>query len=534
MRVAPAVLSLALGWSLTGCDVQEPSPIEPTTQAAEARPPASNPTPAIIQLRKIGGFQHGGPLAAEISAYDDVSRRLFVVNGALGSVDVMDFRDPASPSRITTLAVDGAANSVAANGGVVAVAVEGPTRTDLGTVVFYRATTLQRISSVTVGALPDMLTFTPDGRYLLVANEGEPNDDYTVDPEGSVSVIDVRNINFPSVRTAGFTAFNGRAQELRAAGVRIFGPGSTVAQDLEPEYITVSEDGRTAWVSLQENNALAVLDVENATITNILPLGFKDHSLPGNGLDASDRDNAINIRPWPVYGMYQPDGITSYSVSGRTYIVTANEGDARDWPGFSEESRVNALPLNPDVFTDEVCGGPCSANSRLGRLTVTTTLGLNEGTGQYDALYAFGARSFSIWSEDGELVWDSGEQLERITASRDGPSARFNASNANNNFDDRSDNKGPEPEDVVVGRFGEKVYAFVGLERVGGVMVYDVTNPYAPFFVDYLNTRNGTSGDLGPEGLTFIPAVRSPNKRPLLVVANEVSGTTAVFEVLIR
>jgi len=531
--------TIVLALSIVGCDIESESSVSPDLAAAALRAPASDPTPSSVRLRKIGGYEHGGALAAEISAYDDVSRRLFVVNGALGTVDVLDLRDPANPLSVTSLSVGGAANSVATHGGIVAVAIEGATRTDLGTVAFYRATTLDLISTVQVGALPDMVVFTPNGRRLLVANEGEPNDSYTVDPVGSVSVIDLTNVNFPTVRTAGFEAFNGRRDELIAAGVRIFGPGASVAQDMEPEYITVSDDGQTAWAALQENNALAVLDVESATITDILPLGYKNHSLPGNGLDVSDQDGMINIRNWPVFGMYQPDAISSFSVGGQTYIVTANEGDSRDWPGFSEVRRVresgsNILPLNPAVFTSAVCGGTCTDAVRLGRLNVTTTMGFNEDTGVYDALYAFGARSFSIWTANGQLVWDSGDQLEQITASRDGSAARFNASNSNNTFDNRSDDKGPEPEAVVVARLGAKVFAFIGLERVGGVMVYEITNPHMPVFVDYLNTRNGNSGDLGPEGLLFIPAVRSPNKRPLLVSANEVSGTTAIFEIELR
>jgi len=535
MRSNPTTLTLlvaALG--LAACDVQSPLTADPEAPLLESRVPASDPTPSTVRLTKIGGFAHGGALAAEISAYDEVSKRLFVVNGALGTLDVLDFRSPAAPTKIATLSVNAfgsAANGVATHRGIVAVAVEAVDRTAPGTVAFYRAATLEPISSVTVGALPDMVAFTPDGRYALVANEGEPSDDYTIDPEGSVSVIDVTNINFPTVRTADFTAFNGQAAQLRAQGVRLFGPGATVAQDLEPEYITVSEDGKTAWVSLQENNALAVVDVESATVSAVLPLGYKDHSIPGQGMDVSDRDGGVNIRTWPVFAMYQPDAIASYSVGGATYVVTANEGDARDYAGFSEEARVGSLPLNPAIFTDAVCGGPCRANARLGRLTVTTTLGRNDDTGLYDALYAFGARSFSIWTGHGQLVWDSGDEFERITAERATAGAQFNAGNSNNVLDDRSDNKGPEPEGVVVARFGAKTFAFIGLERVGGVMVYDVTHPHAPFFVDYLNTRSGTTGDLGPEGLAFIPAVRSPNKRPLLLVSNEVSGTTAVFEI---
>jgi hypothetical protein len=367
---------------------------------------------------------------------------------------------------------------------------------------------------------------------VVVANEGEPNATYTVDPEGSVSIIDVSNVNRPTVRTATFTAFNGQAAALRAAGVRIFGPGASVAQDLEPEYVAVAEDGRTAWVTLQENNALAVVDLASATVTKIAPLGYKSHEGAGRGLDVSDRDNAIRIRPWPVLGMYQPDAIAAYSAGGQTYLVTANEGDARDYPaaGFSEEERVGGL-LEPAVFTPARCGGPCAGNANLGRLTVTRTLGKN-AQGRYAQLYAFGARSISVWNAAGQQVWDSGDELEQRTAQA--LPMLFNAGHEDPTFDSRSDNKGPEPEGVVLGRLGAKTFAFVGLERVGGVIVYDVTTPAAPSFVTYVNTRAGAGGDLGPEGLTFVRATDSPSKRPLLIVGHEVSGTTAIFEIVLR
>jgi hypothetical protein len=337
-----------------------------------------------------------------------------------------------------------------------------------------------------------------------------------------VSIVDVSNVNRPTVRTATFGAFDARRAELLAKGVRIFGPNATVAQDLEPEYVAVGEDGRTAWVTLQENNALAVVDLVSATVTDVLPLGYKDHSVAGRGLDALDNDGAVNIRPWRVFGMYQPDAIAAYTVGGQTYLVTANEGDAREWGSFREEVRASTLQLAAGFPTAE----------RPGRLNVTNQLGRNPETGRFDALYAFGARSVSIWTAGGQQVWDSGETLERATSAL--PMAAFNASNSNNTFDDRSDNKGPEPEGVVLGRLGRKTFAFVGLERVGGVIVFDVTTPASPELVTYVNTRTGTTGDLGPEGLTFVPAVRSPSKRPLLIVANEVSGTTAIFEIGLR
>jgi hypothetical protein len=229
--------------------------------------------------------------------------------------------------------------------------------------------------------------------------------------------------------------------------------------------------------------------------------------------------------------MYQPDAIATYSAGGQTYLITANEGDARDYTGFAEEARVSTLRLDPSVFTTTACGGACNAADRLGRLTVTTALG-RDASGTHTALYAYGARSFSIWDSRAKLVWDSGEELERRTSAL--PNVQFNASNDNNNRDDRSDNKGPEPEGVAVARLGSRTFAFIGLERVGGVIVYDVSSPTAPFFVTYINTREGATGDLGPEGLAIVPASSSPTASPLLLVGNEVSGTTSIYQINLR
>ena len=513
-----------------GCGDDEP------TQLITPTPPVE-PTPTTISLARIGGFAGGAVGAAEITAYDSASKRLFVVNGALGSVDVLDMTNPAAPAKVGTITATGAANSVDVRGGIVAVAIEATVRTDNGRVTFYQAASLQQLSSVTVGPVPDMLAFSPNGRYVVVANEGEPSSTYAVDPEGSVSIIDVQTISAPSVRTAGFTSFNGQEAALRATGIRIYGPNASAARDFEPEYVAISPDSRTAWVTLQENNAIATVDLTAGSVTGVRALGFKDHSRAGNGLDASDRDSptstgSVNIRTWPgLFGMYQPDAIAAYTVNGTTYLVTANEGDARDWPpGLVEEARVSTLTLNPSVFTDAACGGPCRDNARLGRLTVTNQLGRNATTGQYDALYVLGGRSFSIWNAtSGMQIWDSGDQLEQRTTAL--PNVLFNASSSGNALDDRSDNKGPEPEGLALATFGNKTFAFIGLERVGGVMVYDITNPMSPSFVTYVSGRTGDSGDLGPEGMHFIPARRSPNGQPLLVVGNEISGTTAIFQI---
>ena len=240
--------------------------------------------------------------AAEITAFDPASRRAFVVNALSGAVDVLDMSDPVNPAKIDTLTVadiaaDAVVNSVAVANGLVAVAVESNPKTDPGYVAVFGAADLQLRDSIQVGAQPDMVTFTPDGQYVLAANEGEPSDDYQIDPEGSINVVDVSNPGNLTVRTADFLAFNSQDGALKASGVRIYGPGATVAQDLEPEYITVSADSRTAWVSLQENNALAKLDIGAATVTGILPLGFKDYGVEGQGIDASDDDGVTWSAP---------------------------------------------------------------------------------------------------------------------------------------------------------------------------------------------------------------------------------------------
>ncbi len=503
-------------------------------------------TPASLTLDRIGGYVDGTLAAAEITAYDPGSKRLFVVNGALGTVDVLDLTNPTAPVKINMISpAAGAVNSVAIHNGTVALAIEAAVKTNPGTVAFYRATDLGLMSSVTVGALPDMLIFTPDGKKLLVANEGEPssyNQPDSIDPEGSISIVDVQNIATPVVTTAEFSAFNAQAAVLRTAGVRIFGPNASVAQDLEPEYIAVSADGKTAYVTLQENNALAIVDIATATVTDIKPLGFKDYRIAGYGLDLSDEDGAINtnsgtpaikIASQPVKGMYMPDAIAHFTAGGSGYLITANEGDAREYTGFEEEIRVRAhctAGLDPAIFTDAVNQ---IFDSNLGRLKITAapnggSTGKNAG-GQCNELYAFGGRSFSIWNTAGTRIYDSGDQFEQRTLALG--NVKFNASHDNDTLDARSTAKGPEPEGVTVASFGAKTFAFIGLERVGGIMVYDITTPAAPMYVTYINPRTGITGDRGPEGLTVVSAANSPNGKPLLIVGNETSGSVGVYQI---
>jgi hypothetical protein len=490
---------------------------------------------SVLDSYATGIFDDG---AAEIGTFDPTTDRLFVVNGANAAIDVLDLSDPNNISLLFSIDISAYGdnvNSVAYNNGYIAAAVQADPKTYNGSAVFFD-TNGTFVSQVTVGALPDMLTFTPDGSKLVVANEGEPNDDVTVDPEGSVSIVDltggIAGLSNGDVTTADFTAFNGAMLD---PSIRIFTPGNTVAQDLEPEYIAVSNDSSLAWVICQENNALAVVDLNAGTVSQLIGLGFKDHSLAANAIDASNRDDAINITTWPVFGMYQPDALAVFMNNGTPYLVTANEGDSRDYDGFSEEERVKDLTLDPTVFPD---AATLQLDENLGRLNITTTLGDTDNDGDYDELYSYGARSFSIWNGlTGDLVYDSGDDLEQLMATLF--PADFNSNNdENDSFDARSDDKGPEPEGVVVGLIADQYYAFIGLERIGGVAMYDLSNPTSPVLIDYINNRDfsgdaaaGTAGDLGPEGLTFIPASESPNLKPMLVVMNEVSGTTTAFEI---
>jgi hypothetical protein len=530
------------------------------TLSAIADPP---PRLHVLGSYESGMFNVGG---AEIPTYDPFTRRAFVINAGSATIDVLDLQNPSVPTKVVSLdiAADlaprsvGGANSVDTRFGILAVAVEANPKQDDGYIAFYSTVTLSLLGVAPAGALPDMVTFSDDGRYVLAANEGEPDDSYTNDPEGTVTIIDLLRLGRPGfARTVGFTDFdagNPRHDELPAK-VRIYGPGATVAQDLEPEYITT--DGDTAWVTLQENNAIAVIDIRNARVKKIFALGFKDHSLPRNKLDASDEDGVINIANWPVFGMYQPDAIETFEHGGKRYLVTANEGDSRDYDGYSEEERVKDLTLDPTAFPN---ADDLQKDENLGRLTVTTALGDAGEDGDFEKLFVLGARSFSIWNATtGALVFDSGAELEQLLANL--LPDEFNSNHEeNDSFDNRSDNKGPEPEGVTLGKVKGKLYAFVGLERIGGILVLDLSDPRSPEFVDYFNNRhfrdsagepiptcakfdppgsddiddciewNSAAGDLGPEGLKFVPSGQSPNGKPLLIVGNEVSGTTAVYE----
>ncbi len=474
--------------------------------------PDPGPVENAANFGLVAEFDLGKSGASEISAYDPLTHRLFTVNNEdKALIEVLDLSALPTITRLAPIdesALGGVANSVAVHDGKLAIALEAADKQANGSVVVLNTSTLVHIKQITVGALPDMVTFSPNGRYIVTPNEGEPNDDYTVDPNGSISIIDVQNDY--SVRTLDFSSLAGTYAQLATQGFRIFGPNASFAQDIEPEYVAITADSRRAFVTLQENNGVAEVDLVNGVITKIHPLGTKDYNLAINAVDPSDKDKKIQLGTWPVRSLYQPDAIAHFALHGTSYLITANEGDARDYKGFAEEARVSALKLDPTAFPN---AASLQLPENLGRLKITTTLGDTDKDGDYDVLYGFGGRGFSIFKADGfQMVSETGTSMEEKAIA------------AGLYDDDRSDDKGTEPEGVTVGFINGKPIAFIVLERADAVAVYDLSNPAAPRFLQIFET-----GD-APEGILFVPYDKSPNGRALLITSNEGDGTVKLFQ----
>ena len=587
------LIAFLVSAALTGCGLDGDDGAQGETGAQGPQGEQGNPgtdgsdgTDASIGIAMdvVGRAFLGNQTAAEIVQYHAGTSTIYATNGETNTIAVIDasgvntatMADPINTTSLTLTSIAlpadingvtlGSLTSIAISGDLMAVAVPAGVKTDNGYVLFYNGLDSSApafLDSVEVGALPDMVTFTPDGGKALVANEGEPSDDYTVDPEGSITVINILASGEPEETgtTVGFSALNGSEAELMAQGMMFPNPAgrtingtaitSTVAKDLEPEYITATND--VAYVSLQENNGLAILDLEELTV-DIVGLGTK--SWAGLNIDIQENDAVSFGQYTGLYGVYQPDTIANFTWKDATFILTANEGDAREY--FFEAADEAACTAAGGVdfdeddgclaYTDEVKVEDlnAAANSELAMLQatgeaddlrVTSAMGDADGDGEYEAAYAYGARSFTIWDQNGLVVYDSGDDFERITASVHG--AQFNNGDDENASDSRSENKGPEPEALTVGQVGDRTYAFIGTERMGGIFVYDVTNPYDVQFAEYVINRDLTEGltsddvigDLAPESLVFVSAEDSPSGVPLLVVGNEVSGTVSVWQI---
>lgn len=491
-----------------------------------------------IQLNYIGSFDPSGNnnSSTEIVVHDPATQRLFTISSLTDVFDIIDFSTPTTPSVIKTvnMAPYGGITSIAVKNGIIVAASPNTNPQQNGSVVFFDING-NFLKQVTVGALPDMVTFTPDGTKVVTANEGEPNDAYTIDPEGTISIIDISggigNLTQTHVTTLNFNNFDSQVASLTATGLRKVRTNNTLSQDLEPEYVTISSDSQKAWVTLQENNAIAEVNLATKAITGIWGLGKKDMSLPGNGFDASDNNGEVLIANWPVKAYYVPDAVQNYKVGNTQYIVTANEGDEKDLSGYSERTTVGAnnYVLDPAIFPQAAI---LKASHNLGRFRVSSATGNTDGDAEFEEMAALGARSFSIFNADTkQIVYDSGDQFERYIAAN--YPLLFNVDNESNAVKNRSRAKGPEPEGVALGTINGQTYAFITLERTGGVMVYNITDPNNPIFTDYKHSRSTSAygGDNGPEGITYIAPENTTTNKGYVIIANEISGTLSMYEV---
>lgn len=455
---------------------------------------------------------------AEITAYMPLYHKLFAVGGN-SSISVFDLTVVEKPVAVETKKLSGDASCVSVFDDLVAVSLISENHTDPGEVVLYRYTdSLTFLKSYSVCSEPDMLTFTGNGEALLVACEGSPSDDGTINPEGAIALIQILEENPVSILK--FDHLDSTA--LIKKGVRKTGPG-TFFQNLEPEYITVDPSSKMAWVSLQENNAIGVIDLKLKKITNVFGLGALDHSILGQGLDFR-KDGKIKIENAPILGLRQPDGIAVLSENGRHYILTANEGASRNYSSYSDETDILSLfqkgLLNPDIF-----------NSSWLTALQKHTFSIMEpcSNGPCNHVYAFGSRSMSVFDgQTGKILFDSGDQIEKMIAKTTPSLFNWNAKKGKLKIDARSEDKGAEPEMVTIGEFNGKKLAFLGLERMTGIIVWDLKNPEKPAIIDYYLDPK----DRGPEGILFISAQKSPFSRvPLLIVGYEYSQSIVIYSI---
>ncbi len=478
---------------------------------------------ANLTMERLNSLSIGTPNAdggvAEIVAYNADRKEAYVVNGqdgllyrlrvsesGLTKIDSKDLRSIAADFHygdMTSVAVDLIHDRIA-------VALQAEEYNAAGRVVLLDYD-FNLVACYETGVQPDMVTFTHDENQILTADEGEPRMGYgeeVEDPAGSVTIIDIAD---ETVTCAGFSAFD--SADLAESGVligKVNGQLNAASVDLEPEYIVVSKDDSKAYISLQEANAIATLDLKSKTIVSVKSMGFKDLGLESNAVDLQE-DGTYQAKTYPdAVGVYMPDSISLYEANGVSYLITANEGDSRDWPDYSNEAKVTLTAADG------------SQAEKVRALDKTLTSVPDESKE-----YLYGGRSFAIYkAETMELVYESGNDFEEKTAGY--LADWFNCSNDDIETDSRSAKKGPEPESVTVGMLGEKVYAFIALERIGGIMAYDVTDPANVQYVNYINTRDFSAEikeDVSPEGLCFL----FQNGSPMLLAACEVSGTVAAY-----
>ena len=524
-----------------GASAQPSEPSEPNytpVVTSDTRVKGYYDANASLKL-ELAGRHNSGAMNAdggslEIVQYNPVNGYAYAVSGVKGKLIAVSLNNSLAGDNVVTLTGteydlktmvqkdgftygDMTSVAISPNGTKLAAAIQAENYAANGIVALFNCKedgSLELIGTAAVGVQPDMVTFANENT-ILSADEGEPREGTNgTDPKGSVTIVAIGENNSLTANSVYFDSFDAQRDTLTTAGVLVQ-KEKNPSTDFEPEYIAVSSN--TAYVSLQEANAIAVLDISGKSFTGVYPLGFQDYGKTEIDLQKNDAIGLSNYEN--VYGIKMPDGISVTTIGGKTYLLTANEGDSRaDWAEMDNESEDKTSPT-----------GNVTLDKKVVWFNATMWDGLDS-----EKAYVFGGRSFSIYevTDTGlSLVYDSGSGFEEITAEQ--LPAYFNCSNDKISMDNRSGKKGPEPETVVTGTVDGKTCAFIALERIGGIMVYDITDPANAEFVNYINSREfdtAIQGDVSPEGLCFIPAADSKTGSTLLLAACEVSGTLAAYE----
>ena len=517
---------------------------------------------ATVKITEISAISLDGEGSGEIATFHPGSKRIFATNGVKNAIDIFDISNVAAPKKVGSLSLSPYGNdvtSVAAGRDVVVAAVlvtetfsaTGAPSTPNGKLVVFDTNGKVLSSPDILGVLPDSVTFAPNGTTALVAIEGQPvcakddpattakeDTDYlkASDPEGGVSIVDLTNPAAPVVKFAGFKQFN--VAQMKAKGIAVSSVVNNVAKDFEPEFIT-AVDNKYAYVTIQEANAIGKLDIEAASFESVTR-AFES-KLSVTARDTSDRDSGAGPRNYAnVVGASQPDAIASFKVGSGHYFVTANEGDAREYTCLNDDQRGSSLKVDSRRFPN---WSTLSASAALGRAKVNPTIGDRDGDGDIDTIHLRGSNSMTMY-RNGIALWDSGELLDQIQIKAFGV-ANINGSHSlssdkstmNYVGQDRSDDKGSEPEGVAVGMVGNTRVAILGLERMTALAVFDITQPRSPVFQEWLQmlpAKATPAKDVkhwSPEGIVFVSADKSPSGKALIITSYELSGSISIHQI---
>ena len=518
---------------------------------------------ATVKVTEIVSISSGdGEGSNEIAAFHAGSKRIFATNGVKNAIDIFDISDVANPKKLSSVSLSPYGNdvtSVAAGKDVVVAVVlvsetfsaTGVPTTPNGKIVVFDPNGKVLSSPDILGVLPDSVTFAPNGTTALVAIEAQPvcakdnpattekeTSDYSKasDPVGGVSVVDLTNPAAPVVRFAGFDKFT--VAEMRAKGIAVSSVVNNVSKDFEPEFVT-AVDNNYAYVTIQEANAIGKLNIESATFESITR-AFESR-VSRVARDTSDKDSGAGPRTYQnVVGASQPDAIAGFKVGLGNYFLTANEGDAREYTCLNDDLRSAALKVDTRRFRDWTT---LSGLAALGRAKVNPNIGDKDGDGDIDTIHLRGSNSMTMY-RDGVAIWDSGELLDQVQTQAFGVaningSHSYSSDKSTMNYvgQDRSDDKGAEPEGVALGMVGDRRIAILGLERMTALAIFDITRPLFPVFQEWIQmlpTKATPAKDVkhwSPEGIVFVPADKSPSGKALIITSYELSGSLSIHQI---